>query len=146
MATIQPGGCSGYLHPQAVSATSMMPPNCPLVDALNLPNGALITNKYDNVARLLSTRLLNSSASALDSQSYAYNLAGQRIAETNLAGDYRNYTYDNAGELLTAIGKEAGGVTTRMQEQLGYAYDAAGNLNFRTNNTLIQNFNVNNLN
>ncbi len=32
------------------------------------------------------------------------------------------------------------------QEQLGYAYDAAGNLNFQTNNTLLQNFNVNNEN
>jgi RHS repeat-associated protein len=33
-----------------------------------------------------------------------------------------------------------------MQEQLGYFYDAAGNLNYRTNNTLLQAFNVNNLN
>ena len=50
------------------------------------------------------------------------------------------------GELTSAFGKEAGGVTNRWQEQLGYAYDAAGNLNFRTNNALIQAFNVNNLN
>jgi hypothetical protein len=33
-----------------------------------------------------------------------------------------------------------------LNEQLGYAYDAAGNLNFRTNNALLQTFNVNNLN
>jgi RHS repeat-associated protein len=46
----------------------------------------------------------------------------------------------------TAIGKEAGGVTNRWQEQLGYAYDAAGNLNTRTNNALIQSFGANNLN
>jgi RHS repeat-associated protein len=50
------------------------------------------------------------------------------------------------GELKTAIGKESGGVTNRWQEQFGYAYDAAGNLNFRTNNALVQTFNVNNLN
>ena len=50
------------------------------------------------------------------------------------------------GELKTAIGKEAGGVTNRWQEQFGYAYDAAGNLNFRTNNALVQTFNVNSLN
>jgi hypothetical protein len=37
-------------------------------------------------------------------------------------------------------------VTNRWQEQFGYAYDAAGNLNQRTNNALIQTFNVNNLN
>ena len=79
-------------------------------------------------------------------QNYAYNLAGQRTAETNTAGDFRNYTYDNEGELKSAIGKEAGGTTNRWQEQLGYAYDAAGNLNYRTNNGLLGAFSVNNLN
>ncbi len=33
-----------------------------------------------------------------------------------------------------------------MHEQFGYAYDAAGNLNYRTNNALVQTFGVNNLN
>ena len=33
-----------------------------------------------------------------------------------------------------------------MQEQFGYAYDAAGNLNYRTNNALVQTFAANNLN
>ena len=37
-------------------------------------------------------------------------------------------------------------MTNRLQEQFGYAYDAAGNLNQRTNNALVQSFNVNNLN
>jgi len=132
-------GAFGYVYgaPSAASA---------LVDGITLPNGAKITNTFDSVARLLSTKLLNSSFAILDSESYAYNQAGQRTAETNTAGDFRNYTYDNGGELKTAIGKESGGTTNRWQEQLGYVYDAAGNLNFRTNNTLLQNFNVNNIN
>ena len=96
------------------------------MDELTLPNGAYITNTYDSVARMLSTKLLNSSSSILDSESYAYNQASQRTAETNTAGDFRNYTYDNEGELTTAIGKESGGTTNRWQEQLGYAYDASG--------------------
>jgi len=33
-----------------------------------------------------------------------------------------------------------------LQEQFGYAYDAAGNLNRRTNNALVQTFGVNTLN
>jgi len=33
-----------------------------------------------------------------------------------------------------------------LHEQFGYAYDAAGNLNYRTNNALTQTFAVNNLN
>jgi RHS repeat-associated protein len=116
------------------------------VDQVNLPNGAVITNTFDNVARLLSTALMNSSATVLDRQSYGYNRASQRTTETNAAGDFRNYAYDNAGELTSAIGKELNGVTPRWQEQFGYGYDAAGNLNIRTNNTLVQNFAVNTLN
>ncbi len=36
--------------------------------------------------------------------------------------------------------------TPRLQEQFGYAYDAAWNLNRRTNNALVQTFGVNTLN
>ena len=34
----------------------------------------------------------------------------------------------------------------RLHEQFGYAYDSAGNLNYRTNNALVQTFTPNNLN
>ena len=118
----------------------------PLIKKLLLPNGAFMTNSYDNVARLLSTALANSGGTNLDSYAYGYNQAGQRTNAVRTAGDYVNYTYDNMGELMTTIGKESGGVTNRWQEQFGYTYDAAGNLNFRTNNGLTQTFNVNNLN
>jgi YD repeat-containing protein len=90
------------------------------VDQVNLPNGAVITNTFDSVARLLSTTLMNSSAAVLDAQSYGYNQASQRITETNATGDFRNYSYDNAGELTSALGKELTGVTPRWQEQFGY--------------------------
>ncbi len=116
-----------------------------LVEQLTLPNDAVITNGYDAVARLTRTELMNSSGADLDSYGYGYNQAGQRTNVVRTLGDYVNYTYDNMGELKTAKGKEAGG-TSREQEQLGYAYDAAGNLNQRTNNALIQAFNVNSLN
>jgi len=94
----------------------------------------------------LSTVLKNSGGTNLDSYTYTYNAGNQRTNVVRTAGDSVSYTYDNEGELKTAIGREAGGVTNRLQEQLGYAYDAAGNLNQRTNNALIQNFGVNNLN
>jgi RHS repeat-associated protein len=132
-----PAGTFGYIYD---------PVKLLRVTSLNFPNGVYITNTYDSVARMLSTRLLNSSSSILDSESYAYNQAGQLTAETNTAGDFRNYTYDNEGELTTAFGKEAGGTTNRWQEQFGYTYDGAGNLNYRTNNALLQAFTVNNLN
>ena len=54
--------------------------------------------------------------------------------------------YDPLGQLKTALGKEAGGTTNRLHEQFGFGYDAAGNVNQRTNNALAQTFNVNAVN
>jgi YD repeat-containing protein len=116
------------------------------VDELDLPAGNYITNAYDSVARETLTKLINAQGTNLDSYAYTYNQANQRTEVTRTEGDYVNYAYDNEGELTSAIGKAAGGVTNRWQEQFGYAYDAAGNLSERTNNTLLQNFSVNNLN
>jgi hypothetical protein len=42
------------------------------------------------------------------------------------------------GQLKTANGWEADGTTARPHEQFGYAYDAAWNVNYRTNNALLQ--------
>jgi len=133
-------GTFGYSYNvgQSVSPAS-------LIGKLTLPNGAYITNTFDSVGRLLTTKLLNSSASVLNSHAYGYNLASQRTTLTNTAGNYVNYTYDLIGELKTATGKESGG-SSRAHEQFGYAYDAAGNLNYRTNNALVQTFAANNLN
>ena len=98
------------------------------------------------MARLLSTVLKNSGLSTINSHSYQLNPANQRTQQVFTAGNYVNYTYDGMGQLKTANGKESGGTTNRLHEQLGYAYDPAGNLNYRTNNALIQTFNVNSLN
>jgi RHS repeat-associated protein len=119
----------------------------PLVSKLLLPTGAFITNTYDSVARQFSTKLFNAALSTLNAHVYSYNQGNQRTQQVFTAGNYVNYTYDNMGELLSARGKESGGSTTRLQEQFGYAYDAAGNLNYRTNNdALTESFNVNSLN
>lgn len=89
---------------------------------------------------------MNEQGSNQDSYAYGYNQASERTNVTRTAGDFVNYGYDNEGELISAIGKAPGGGNNRWQEQFGYAYDAAGNLNVRTNNALLQRFNVNNLN
>ena len=115
------------------------------VTSLALPGGAYITNTFDAVARETGTWLLNSSGSNLDSYVYTYNQGNQRTEVVRTAGDYVTYTYDNMGELKTAVGKEMSGAG-RWQEQFGYAYDGAGNLNYRTNNTLLDQFNVNSQN
>ena len=58
------------------------------------------------------------------------------VAATVLCTSCLSYTCDNIGQLQATCGKESGGTTNRLHEQLGYAYDAAGNLNSRTNNAL----------
>jgi len=116
------------------------------VAKLSLPGGSFITNAFDSVARLTSTALKNSGLTVLNSHDYVYNAASQRTRQTRTDGSYADYTYDNDGELVTARGYESGGGTTRLNEQFGYAYDAAGNLGQRTNNALVQSFTVNSLN
>jgi hypothetical protein len=116
-----------------------------LVRSIALPGGNSITNELDSVGRLTSTRLLNPQLSTINQHLYIYDLAGERTKQTRTDGSYVDYGYDQMGQLLTAKGKESGG-TTRWHEQFGYAYDAAGNLNWRTNNDLKQRFQVNTLN
>ena len=116
-----------------------------LVSQITLPTGASIQNGFDAVGRMQSTALKNPSSIVLDSQSYLFDTAGQRTKTTFATGNYWNYTYDNAGELLMAQGKESGG-TSRSQEQLSYGYDAGGNLLNRTNNALIQALSVDGMN
>src|SRR5271156_228196 len=109
------------------------------VDSLSLPNSCVITNDYDPVARLLGTFLNNSSGTTLDSARYGYNVGNQRTTYTNVGGTNVSYTYDNIGQLTVA----ASSVTSQNR---GYEYDAAWNLNTRTNNGTPTTYGVNDLN
>ena len=91
--------------------------------ALTLPSYSYVTNTYDSVARLLSTTLQTPQSVVLDSHQYQYNAAGQRTRQTRLHGDYAGYTYDNSGQLKTALGLESGGATRGCNEQFRYGYD-----------------------
>jgi hypothetical protein len=64
-----------------------------------------------------------------------------RTQVTRTAENTAAYTYDAIGQVIGDVASE--GTTNRMNEQLRYAFDPAGNLNYRTNNTLIENFQVN---
>lgn len=116
-----------------------------LVTNLALPNGAVIANAFDSVGRLTGTWLKNSRGTVLNSHTYNNNVANQRLKQTRGDGSYVDYSYDNVGELKTAFGYENNGAA-RLHEKFGFAYDAAGNLYYRTNNALVQTFTVNNLN
>jgi RHS repeat-associated protein len=123
-------GAFGYLFYSGVQ-------NLPA--SVRLPNTSYVTNFYDSVARLTGTLLNNSGNTTLDSAGYGYNQASQRTAFTNAAGTYVQYAYDKLGQLTVADSS----VNT---EDRGYYYDAAWNLNRRTNNGVTGTFSVNVLN
>ena len=134
-------GTYGYTYHPGFSGSY----SSPLVQKISLPYGMAITNGFDTAGRLTATVLLNSSLAVLDSQQYGFDADSDRTSQTRYDGSSVAYTYDRIGQLKTATAKEYGG-TTRLNEQFGYAYDAAGNLNARTNNTLTLTFGVNSVN
>ena len=132
----------GYQFKGAGSAT--VPSR--LVSKITLPNGLNVTNDYDSLARLTLTHLKDASGNWFNQHEYLYDAANRRTNQLRWTSNSVAYTYDNSGQLKTAAAKEQAG-TTRAHEQFGYAYDSAGNLSRRTNNTSIQTFNTaNNLN
>jgi RHS repeat-associated protein len=103
-------------------------------------------NSYDALARLTQTYMNPPSLSSLDIHNYAYDMGSEVTQQVFEVGNYINYTYDNIGQLKTAKGMESDGVTARLQEQFGYAYDSAWNLAGRTNNAFVKSFSVNSVN
>ena len=122
-------------------------PASALVSAIALPNGASITNGYDGLGRIFNTALNNSSQKTLDGYSYINDPLGLRTnIMRNLGGALSTVTatYDSIGQLTGWFAKETN--TVRLNEQLGWAYDPAGNLKYRTNNALTQTFTTDNAN
>jgi RHS repeat-associated protein len=112
---------------------------------MSLPGGSAIDKEFDALGRMLSTILRDPQYATLNAHYYEYNGAHQRTRQTFTFGNYTDYSYDKIGQLETAKGYEAD-ETPRLHEQMGYRYDAAWNLNSRTNNGFVQTFNVNSLN
>jgi RHS repeat-associated protein len=131
---VAPAGSFGYQYPASQSSI--------LVSQLLLPNGASISNSYDSMARLTQTALNNHWANALDSYSYGYDLLGERTNVTRnvgLTASTVSAGYDAIGQLTSWTAKETNGAP-RLNEQLGWAYDAGNNLLRRTNGALVQTF------
>jgi RHS repeat-associated protein len=126
----------GYNVGQRVSPAS-------LVRNLTLPNAASITNHFDSLARLDYTALVNYWGHVLDGYSYGMDPLGLRTNITrNLGLTNSSVTvgYDSIGQLTSWQAREDLAGPLRLHEQLGWVYDAAGNLLYRTNGGLIQTF------
>jgi RHS repeat-associated protein len=142
-AIVSPAGTFTYAYSPGLAGTTSA---SWLTAKIALPNGAFITNTYDNNGRMLGTWLYNSGATALDSSVYTYNVGNQRTNVTRTGENTAAYTYDAIGQVIGDQAYEVSGGAARMNEQLHYGFDAAGNLSYRTNNALIENFQVNTLN
>ena len=107
----------------------------PLPKKVLLPNTSYITNTYDTMARLTGAYLKTSGNVVTNKHEYGYNAGSQRINSTNLAGTYYTNSYDGIGQLKVAD-------SSVNSEDRRYGYDAAWNLNYRTNNTTAYTFKV----
>src|SRR6266566_1773452 len=128
---ISPAGTFNYTYVSGLPSL--------LVRKLALPNTALITNNFDSVARLLDTSLKNSAGTTLDSYAYIYDPANERTNLTRLDTSTVAFTYDKISQLTIAN-------SSVNAEKRGYFYDAAWNLNRRTNNGATTKFIVHNKN
>jgi len=119
-----------------------------LISQLTYPSGAFSVRWYNGLGA--DSSLYSANNDLLDSHSYRYDEGFQRTQQVFQAYNWTAYTYDNIGQLKTAIGHEANGAD-RYNESFNYLYDAAGNLSQRifpngNPTALTENFGVNNLN
>jgi len=122
-----PAGSFGYL----LGATTV---SSPLASRVSLPNGSIITNLYDRLARLTATYLKTSGGTVRDKAEYGYNALSQRITATNVVESWA-YGYDLIGQLKVAVSSLA-------TAGWGYNYDTAWNMAYRTNNVTLETFSV----
>lgn len=119
-------------------------PASPLLSEVLLPNDAYITNSYDALARLSQSALNNYWGHTLDGYTYQDDPLGLRTNITRnlgLTASSVSVAYDPIGQITSWLAKETNG-TARLNEQLGFGYDSADNLHFRTNGLLAQTFAV----
>ena len=110
-----------------------------LLTTLALPNAASITNHYDSLARLDYTGLVNYWGHTLDGYSYGTDLLGLRtniVRDLGLTSSSVSVGYDSIGQITSWSAREGLSGPLRLNEQLGFGYDKAGNLRLRTNGSL----------
>lgn len=149
-----PAGTFSYLYTNTTPGTASAGRLVGRILLPTTPASALITNAFDSVGRLLSTRLNTSTNVTLNLHEYLNNAAHQRTVATRTNSSQTawngriGFAYDKAQQLVTAWSTNSAGAQV-TNECWGYLYDRALNLNSRTNNaggSSISTYTVNNLN
>jgi len=97
----------------------------------------------DSLARLDYTGLINFWGHTLDGYGYTHDPLGLRTNITRSLGLTNSSVavgYDSMGQLTSWQAREGLSGPLRLNEQVGWGYDAAGNLRYRTNGGLLQTF------
>ena len=131
--------------PAGVFAYQFLTPNFWLPASISLPNGAKIVNTFDALAMLQETDLNDHWGHTLDGYGYqrdALGLVTNLTRNFGLGNNSVSVGYDNIAQITSWNASETSG-TARLNEQLGYAYDAAHNLHTRNNGGLTQTFTAN---
>jgi RHS repeat-associated protein len=137
-----PAGSFGYGYSSGSSSAAS------LVRSITLPNSAWITNHFDGLDQLDYTALVNRWGLPVDSYSYTHDAWGLRKTisrDLGLATNTVSLNYDLIGQLTNWSAQEFSG-TARLNEQIGWSYDKAGNLNNITNGAFVESFTVDSLN
>jgi RHS repeat-associated protein len=116
---------------------------------LTLPNSAWITNHYDSLARLDYTAMANQWGHVLDGYGYSHDPLGLRtniVRDLGLTNSSVVAGYDSIGQLTSWKAQEGVSGPLRLNEQLAWVYDAAGNLRYCTNSGLVQTFTTDSVN
>ncbi|NBV22353.1 MAG: RHS repeat-associated core domain-containing protein [Proteobacteria bacterium] len=104
--------------------------NLALVDSIvfkqNSTTRMVRTNRYDYLNRLTLIQTLNSQPSTINSFTYAYNDANQRIAVTNADSSRWSWGYDNLGQ-VTGGKRYWSDNSVVAGQQFEYAFDTIGN-------------------
>jgi RHS repeat-associated protein len=92
-----------------------------------------VEERRDKLGRLKSLQTLNQSLVAVDAHTYLYNDLNQRTRHTDGTDAYWDYSYDERGQVETAVRKTAADVTI-PSFNYGYAFDDIGNRTQTTTN------------
>ena len=99
----------------------------------------------DGLGQLTSIVNRTSGGTPFSSFAYRYDDGGRRTRMTLLNGDYLQYGYDAADQVISAVRKTAAGALVPGYAY-GYAYDEAGSMLTNTQNSLGRAMDYNNLN
>lgn len=107
----------GLTDPQAKALDFEYDPEGNLTE-VDLPNGVLTTNEYDDASRLAETTSAKGET-VLESLEYEYDPAGNRIGQVDRLSQETTYGYDALNRLV--------GFDPPGEGSTEYGYDAAGN-------------------